>query len=502
LEVRDIFQSPTIAELALEIKLLKRAIDQDVVEGDVPLTPIQSWFFAQSSPALHHFNQSVLLKSTARLNADRLRTVFEMLQIHHDALRLRYQIAEVLLGYNNLKGLVVRQENAGIAYPVNFQTIDLTQESNPATKVESYANALHESFHLGQGPLMKAILFHLPQEDQLFIVIHHLVVDTVSWRILLEDLMTAYTQATLGNVIKLPLKTDAFKHYAEKLSEHAQTDAVLQEIPYWQAVESTLVRSLPRDFDTPDNCIADTAYLTLTLPPVETQILLADAHHAYHTRIDDLLLTALALALKQWHSGNKTLIMLEKYGREVLDLNLSRTVGWFTSIYPLVLELPETDNLGYQIKFIKESLRKVPNLGLNYGTLKYLASPEQRIGLNLQDNMVPLSFNYLGQLGDAESESSIFTVDWDSVGQGMSPQTPRAHDVDILSWVYDGKLEISINYHQQRYQPATIQRLATAYQHALHTVIAHCHSQQGSELTPDDLTYKGLSLEDLDNLFA
>jgi len=371
-EVRDIFQSPTIAELALEIKVLKREIEQDVVTGDVPLSPIQAWFFAQPNPALHHFNQSVLLKSAARLNADRLRTVFEMLQIHHDALRLHYQVAEVLLGYNNLKGLVVRQQNADIDYPVNFQSIDLTNESEPTTKVESYANALHESFNLGQGPLMKAILFHLPQEDQLFIVIHHLVVDSVSWRILLEDLMTAYTHATLGQAIQLPLKTDSFKNYAERLLEHAQSDAVVQEIPYWQAVQSTLVRSLPRDFDTADNCIAETTQFTFALSAMDTQILLTDAHQAYHTRIDDLLLTALALALKQWHSGDKTLIVLEKYGREVLDLNLSRTVGWFTSIYPFVLELPETEDLGYQIKFIKESLRKVPNFGLNYGVLKYL----------------------------------------------------------------------------------------------------------------------------------
>ena len=500
-EVRDIFQSPTIAELALEIKALQREIAQEVVTGDVPLSPIQAWFFAQPNPALHHFNQSVLLKSAARLNADRLRTVFEMLQNHHDGLRSRYQVAEVLLGYHNLKGLVVRQEVSGVDYAVNFQSIDLNHESNPAAKVESYANALHESFNLGQGPLMKAILFHLPQEDQLFIVIHHLVVDGVSWRILLEDLMNAYTQLTVGQPVKLPLKTDSFKDYSEKLSEYAQTDAVVVEIPYWQAVESTLVHSLPRNFDTHDNCIAETAHLTFSLSVSDTQILLADAHHAYHTRIDDLLLTALALALKQWHSGNKTLIMLEKYGREVLDLNLNRTVGWFTSIYPFVLELPETDDLGYQIKFVKESLRKVPNSGLNYGVIKYLTPPAQRGGLNTQENIAQLGFNYLGQFDNTEAESSIFTVDWDSVGQSMSPQTPRVHDVDMLSMVTDGKLEISLSYHQKRYQLATIQRLATAYEQALRAVIAHCHSHEGSELTPDDLTYKGLSLTDLDNLF-
>jgi len=273
------------------------------------------------------------------------------------------------------------------------------------------------------------------------------------------------------------------------------------EIPYWQAVESTLVHSLPRDFDTHDNYIAEVAYLTFTLTEMETKILLADAHRAYHTRIDDLLLTALALALKQWHSGNNTLIMLEKYGREVLDLNLSRTIGWFTSIYPFVLELPETDGLGYQIKFVKESLRRVPNLGLNYSVIKYLTPSEQRVGLKTQQNIAQLSFNYLGQFDEAENESSIFTADWDSVGQCSSPQTPRVHDVDILSLVTNGKLEVSISYHQKRYQLATIQRLATAYEQALRAVIAHCHSHEGSELTPDDLTYKGLSLTDLDNLF-
>lgn len=500
-EVRDIFQSPTIAELALEIKVLQREIAQEVVTGDVPLNPIQAWFFAQPNSALHHFNQSVVLKSTTRFNTDYLRKIFETLQHHHDALRLRYQVAEVLLGYQNLKGLMVRQENMGTDYAVNFQSIDLTHELEPMVKLRSYANALHESFNLGQGPLMKAILFHLTNEDQLLIVIHHLVVDSVSWRILLEDFNTAYAQLMAGHEIKLPLKTDSFKYYSETLQEHAESETVLAEIPYWQEVESALVHSLPRDFDIADNSMAETAQLNFSLSATETALLLTDVHAAYHTRIDDLLLTALALALRQWHSGDKTLILLEKYGREVLDLNLSRTVGWFTSIYPFVLELPKTADLGYQIKFIKESLRKVPNLGINYGVLKYLTPPEQRVGLKPQDNITQLGFNYLGQFDSSTEESPLFSTDWDSVGQSISPQTPRVHDVDILSWVVDGQLEISISYHRKRYHPSTMQRLVTAYEQALRTVITHCQTQQGQELTPADLTYKELSLETLDSLF-
>lgn len=500
-EVRDIFQSPTVAELALEIKVLQREIAQELVTGDVPLNPIQAWFFAQPNSALHHFNQSVVLKSTTRFNTDYLRTIFETLQNHHDALRLRYQIAEVLLGYQNLKGLMVRQENMGADYAVNFQSIDLTHELEPMIKLESYANALHESFNLGQGPLMKAILFHLVDEDQLLIVIHHLAVDSVSWRILLEDFNTAYTQLTAGYEIQLPLKTDAFKYYSETLQEHAQHEAVLAEIPYWQTVESALVHSLPRDFDTADNSMAETEQLSFRLSATDTAALLTDAHVAYHTRIDDLLLTGLALALKQWHSGDNTLILLEKYGREVLDLNLSRTVGWFTSIYPFVLELPQSADLGYQIKFVKESLRKIPNLGINYGVLKYLTLPEHKVGLKPQGNITQLGFNYLGQFDSSTEESSLFSIDWDSIGQGISPQMQRIHDVDILGWVVDGQLEISITYHQKRYRPTTIQRLATAYEQALLTVIHHCQTQQVGELTPADLTYKGLSLETLESLF-
>lgn len=146
-------------------------------------------------------------------------------------------------------------------------------------------------------------------------------------------------------------------------------------------------------------------------------------------------------------------------------------------------------------------MRKVPNLGINYGVLKYLTPPELRIGLKSQGNITQLGFNYLGQFDSTTDESSLFSTDWNSVGQSISPQTPRIHDVDILSWVVDGQLEVSISYHQKRYRPATLQRLATAYEQALLIVIHHCQTQHAGELTPADLTYKELSLETLDSLF-
>jgi len=492
LEVHDIFQHATIAELALEVIPLERQIAQDTVTGIVPLTPIQAWFFNQPNPAPHHFNQAVMLKSSERLQPDALRTVLAALQTHHDALRMRYLVE------NNQ----VIQENAGLDYPLDLEIIDLTNQANPMPVMETHTNTLQASLNLTQGPLLKTVLFQWAQADYLLIVIHHLVVDTVSWRILLEDLTAVYEQVIATQPITLPPKTDAFKHFAEQLQEYANSETLQQELTYWQSVVTGVTKAWPRDHETDDNRVANSARISFTLDESETDILLTKAHQAYNTGIDDLLLTALAIALQQWYGENRTLIELEKHGREEIlpDIDITRTVGWFTSAYPHLLELPMAADLGYQIKFVKESLHKIPNNGIGYGILRYLTPPEKRHGLDLSSTP-PIGFNYLGQFSE-DNPQRRFRIDWALTGQTVSPEAPRAHDLDIVGLVVAGQLEITGSYHNKRYNTASIEKLLTAYQNALSTVIAHCQSQQSTELTPADLTYKDISLEELDSFFV
>jgi len=497
LEVHDIFQHPTVAELAPVVVPLKRGIAQDAVTGIVPLTPVQAWFFSQPNPAPHHFNQAVMLRASERLQPDALRTALAALQKHHDTLRMRYRFE------NNQ----VVQENSGPDALSDLETADLRNHADPRQAMKTCTDTVQAGLDLTRGPLLRTVLFQLPQGDYLLMVIHHLAVDTVSWRILLEDLTAAYDQVISGQSVTLPLKTDAFKHFAEQLQDYAGKETLQQEFRYWQSVASAVTDPLPRDHETDDDSVANTGRISFTLPESATGILLTDAHQAYNTGMDDLLLTALATALKQWSGQMRTLIELERHGREEIlaETDITRTVGWFTSTYPLVLELPSQPDLGYQIRFVKESLRKVPNNGIGYGILRYIA-PGESAGADPVSEPARLActpqigFNYLGQF--SETRLGRFSIDWESAGQTVSPRAPRAHDLDISGMVAGGLLKMTLSYHNRRYDAASAEKLLNAYRNALNAVIDHCLSQQDTDLTPADLTYQDISLEELDSLFA
>jgi iturin family lipopeptide synthetase C len=253
---------------------------------------------------------------------------------------------------------------------------------------------------------------------------------------------------------------------------------------------------LVKDQETAENTEAQSAVLTRSLDETETTQLLTAAHRAYHTWMDDLLLTGLALALRDWQGRQSTLIELERHGREPLfpDLDITRTVGWFTSTHPFRLILPLDHDLGYCIKYTKEALRSIPKNGVGYGVLRYLAQSRLDVPHSPQ-----ISFNYLGEISAAEP--GRFQQDVDHTGRTVSPRAPRPYDLAILCAVSEGRFSISLSYHRQQYLLTSVEQLMDRYLHSLRTVLAHCTGCQSTELTPSDLTYKDLSLEELEELF-
>ncbi|UCH96765.1 MAG: AMP-binding protein, partial [Candidatus Aminicenantes bacterium] len=357
LDIKDLFQYPVISDLAPRVKKLKRIPDQSVITGPIPLTPIQGMFFYESQIDPHYYNQAVLLYSQEGFDEKIMETVFTRIQEHHDALRNTY--------HRNPGSGELIQIGHGLDYPLSLQEFDLKDHENNLEELNTKINEIQASIDLEKGPLMKLGLFHLNDGDRLLIAVHHLVIDGVSWRILFEDIETLYSQYKRGEKLVLPQKTDSFKLWSEKLSAYANSKIFLKEKNYWQKIESVEAPapSIPKDFDVDDNFIKDTVSVSFTLREEETERLLTKVNETFGTEINDILLAALGMGINKTFGQARVLIELEGHGREQIpeDIDISRTVGWFTSLYPVLMDISHAGDTGRQIKEIKETLRRIPN---------------------------------------------------------------------------------------------------------------------------------------------
>ncbi|HEY9873911.1 MAG TPA: amino acid adenylation domain-containing protein, partial [Candidatus Obscuribacterales bacterium] len=449
-----LFQHQTIAELATAVGTVQAIqSEQNAVTGEVPLTPIQKWFFAENFTDLHHWNQSVLLEVRESLNPQLLQQALQQLLIHHDALRLRFIQGES--GW--------QQINAEPDAVVPFTRIDLSALSGDEQKsaIASAANEAQASLNLSQGSIIRVVLFDLgaKQPSHLLIAIHHLAVDGVSWRILIDDLQTAYLQLSQNQSIQLPPKTTSFKHWAEKLVKYAQSTELRSEADYWLTHLQKTITRLPVDHTEGTNTVAVSRILSVKLSAEETQLLLQEVPKTYRTQINDVLLTGLAQAFAEWTNYNSLLVDLEGHGREEIfaDVDLSRTVGWFTSVFPVLLTLEPGNNPGEHLKSIKEQLRTIPNRGLGYGLLRYLSNNE--IANNLQTYpQAEVSFNYFGQFDQVLPESSLFALaeDQEPAGMAFSPRGHRSYLLEINGFVAGGQMQFDWTYSEEIYQRATV----------------------------------------------
>jgi fengycin family lipopeptide synthetase D/gramicidin S synthase 1/tyrocidine synthetase-1/tyrocidine synthetase-2 len=491
IEMRDIFRNPTIMDLASLVKKDTKISEQSVVTGVVKLTPIQRCFFEDNNIDKHHYNQSVMFHSKERFSKEALQTIFTKIHEHHDSLRMRY------IEENG----EIKQINEGLDYPLSFDEYDLRDQKEPIEELEKKANEIQGSINLEKGPLMKVGLFHLVDGDRLLIVIHHLVIDGVSWRILFEDIETLYNQYKKREKLDLPLKTDSFKLWSEKLSEYSNSELFLEEKSYWLGIDSNEVPEIKRDFKVEGNYIKDTESITFRLSKKETNELLTRVNELFGTEINDILLTGLGIGIREIFGNENVLIAMEGHGREeiIKGIDISRTVGWFTSEYPVILDMSYRGDLSRQIKEVKESLHQVPEKGIGYGILKYLTSesnkPEFEFELDPQ-----IGFNYLGQF-DTDVNRSSFEIAKESSGNGASINRERDFEIDIAGMISDGQLGISINYNKNHYKPETIRRLIDHFKEGLRNIISYCTEDRSKELTPSDFGIKELSIEEFDSLF-
>ncbi|BAY23353.1 amino acid adenylation domain protein [Calothrix sp. NIES-2100] len=491
---KQLFEHQTIAELAAVAQTTDSIkTETGLVTGEVPLTPIQHWFFAQNLPNPHHWNQSVLLEVRQNLDFEILEQVIKRLLQHHDALRLRFQQTEN--GW--------QQVNAAPDEIVPVTRLDLSDKPDAEQEkaIVSIATELQASLNLSNGPLIRVAYFDQGNDKlaRLLIIIHHLVIDGVSWRILLEDLQTAYQQLSQGEEIQLPAKTTAFKQWAEKLNEYAHTPELQSELEYWENQTQKSAIHLPTDAQDA-NTVASARTVSISLSSTETQALLQEVPKAYQTQVNDVLLTALVQACAQWTGDNSLLLTLEGHGREDIfpDVNLSRTVGWLTAQFPVLLSLGNAFSPGDALKTIKEQLRNIPQNGISYSVLKYL-SQNSSLQATPQTH---LKFNYLGQFDQVLPDTSIFKLAAQTTGPNRSLQGNRSHLLEIDGMVTGGQLRLDWTYSQNIHHPTTIERLAESFIQELRRLIAHCQSQEAGGYTPSDFPEAELSQPELDKLLA
>ncbi|MCU0289013.1 MAG: condensation domain-containing protein, partial [Acidobacteria bacterium] len=494
IEMKELFEYPTIAKLAPKIKPFANTSEQITITGRVPLTPVQAWFFEKFHTAIHHFNQSVMFYARDGFDERTINAVFTKIQGHHDALRMTYK---------KENGEII-QINHGLDYPLSLTRVDLRNRglnaNEIAGEITGQANLIQSGINLETGPLMKLGLFHLDDGDRLLIVIHHLAADGVSWRILFEDLETLFRQHRDQEPLSLPLKTDAFKTWAEKLVVYADSDAFLKEKNYWAGLESLDIPVIERDFPAAGNYRRDEDFLSFRLNEKETEDLLTRANNAFGTEINDILLAALAAAIKKTWGHDRTAVALEGHGREEImpGMDIARTFGWFTTGYPVVLNASPGNNPAQLLKEIKETTRKIPHKGIGYGILKYLTDPLNK--KDIQFKLHPqIGFNYLGQF-DADIKRLPFEIAQESSGETISLACERELDFEISGMIANNGLVISLCYNQKHYKKKTVETLLDHYHSQLKNLVDFCVSRQKREWTPSDFTYSGLSIEMIDKL--
>jgi non-ribosomal peptide synthase protein (TIGR01720 family) len=491
----DIFKYQTIAEVAAFAGASEIVqAEQGMLTGDVPLTPIQKWFFAQEFTDQQHWNQAVLLELPNGGRPDLIEEVFKHLVTHHDQLRSRFDQSD--------HGWVQHCDELKEKLPVTWIELSGLTELERSRAIESECAKAQSSLNLSTSPLLRVVGFcsEPANATRLLIVIHHLLTDVVSWRVLLEDFVTAYGQLSRNETVVLPAKTTSYQQWSKRLTELAESESIEADLPYWLEQSLKNVPPLPLDFTGGANTVADAELVSISLSEQETAGLLQEVPSVYQTQITDALLAALARALRKWTGEAAILLDVESHGRESIadDLDLSRTVGWFTSVYPVVLE-SQTSDVAATIKSVKEQLRRVPQNGFSYGLLRYLTAD----GIPAKQALQPeIGFLYLGQFDQELPASAPIRLAQEPAGPAQSSRARRSHLLDFEARVADGKLQITLTFSQNRHRRETVMNLAEAFVAELRALIEHCRSAQEISYTPSDFPDAELNQQELDELIT
>ncbi|MFM0642762.1 amino acid adenylation domain-containing protein [Paraburkholderia bryophila] len=456
-------------------------------------TPIQRAFFERFGGAQHHWNQAVLLTVPDTLDETALRASLDAVIRTHDALRLRFALHDG-----------VWQQQVGEVSACQFEVFDWRDRADWLVALEQQGTSLQKSLDIEAGPLIRAAWFRLAQGGRLLIAIHHLAVDGVSWRVLLDDLQRAYAQASASTPIELTASAP-WSVWAQRLAQYARRSELRNELSWWRGALSA-ARADVRGFVAAKEAAAPTVASVQTLESsfetAFTRTLVERVGATYRTNVEETLLAALAQAVG---TQGGVLLSMESHGRETLDafdpqsdtdLDLSRTVGWFTARYPLWLEAQADARLA--LIDAKARRRAVPRNGLHWGLLSTYGDAETKASLATLP--LPLvSFNYLGQFDRHFNERGGFALADEAIGELTDRAATLAYPLDINARIVDGKLCVSWRYAPQVLPEQEAQALKARFERSLERLIDHAVNAR-AEATAADFVLAGLSQAQFESL--
>lgn len=475
ISVRDIMKYHIVENIA---KVVTSSCDnqyfQGEVVGDVIETPIIREFFSKNMKKPSHYNQSIMLSVPTEDDTVVCR-VLDAITKHHDMLRAIYHEEKLIIrAFEEQKGY-------------DFSSANLKDDLGYSNRMEEECNRIQESISLEIGPLMKTALFKTVEGAYLFICIHHLVIDAVSWRVLAEDISTSFGQILNGQKVVLPAKTASYKEWSETLKSYEESETLMDEIPYWNNI---IGKEWPASYEkeAPVGKTKRIEYIQKNFGIPSTSLLLIDANKPYYTETKDLLVAALVLALGKVSNRDNVVIGLEGHGREELHkkVQVDRTVGWFTSLYPMIFEY--SDHMEDVIISVKDDLRNVPNNGLGYGLL----------GKKLGEKEIPVAFNYLGELDTEKYENGGIA----NYSTGVNVATENVFfKLAMDASITEKDLVVELAYDVSEYRENTAREILSYYMESLQEIVSFCATKNQVRRTSTDFTGKKMLRSDLNEIY-
>jgi amino acid adenylation domain-containing protein/non-ribosomal peptide synthase protein (TIGR01720 family) len=465
---RQVFQFPLIKDLAeISIKNQDSIIRDNIISGEAPLTPIQSWFFEKHKTNPNRFNTSMFLELSEEISVEDLKSVTSELIKYHSVLR-----TEFIFTNDSWRQNIIPEIDD---LPVEFIDLSNYKKKDLKEQVAAEVENVQGSFDIQNCPLFKVIYFHFGNNinPQLLVVFHHLILDGVSWRILINDFFTLLRQLLSNAQLDLGNRTTSYMRWSEELSKLAEYKNIDQESEYWKNLLNYKDIDYPIDFPKGKNTYGSTKDITLSMNTDQTKYLLTHIPEKYGVSINDVLIFVLLEVISKWCNAKRIAIELEGHGREDLfdNVDLSRTIGWFTTIYPVVFELIEgsySDNF----KNVNATLQKVPNKGLDFGLLKYLSNKNEIRHLINKIPHAQFNFNYLGQFDQTISEMEFeFKMSNYSAGMEQYPDEIKSNLINVVAVINGGQLHIRWLYSKNLFKTASIKRLAKNYIKILKNII-------------------------------
>lgn len=489
INVKDILTHGSIYEIAAAIEVTKsdKIISQGNHHGDIESTPIIEWFFNEKFHNENLYNQYVVLEfEGAALDSDKVSMAANKLVQYHDSLRINYDNKNQKIYYN--------QNHLNKEFPVNFFDLSNRSDYKWAENINSLVDRTNTEFNIGNTLLFNVTMLKFDNNRQgLLFTAHHLIVDGISWRIILNDFITILKQLESNDHINLLQKTNSFKEWAEQLNNYKKENFKV-EVNYWNSI---LEKKTMYPVDTYDgkDTVKTSHALSGKLSEYSTTELIKNMYELYNVDINELLVISLALTLNKQTANNEVMIELERHGREQINefIDVSRTVGWFTSMYPTYFKI-DNKNLEDNIKSLKEQLRSVPNKGFNYSIIKYLNKEL------IDSNNKYIRFNYLGDFDNIINKESLNIV---NVGFGLDSDEENSLTalMDINSMIVNKELKFSVTFSNNRFKVETIQTFINSYLEMLTEILEHCTKKGSKEFTPSDFDGVDISQEEIDNLF-